>query len=121
MGPRRNIIIKGDGKVIALYTHWSGEAAMDDIAIALDRGGRDWWTDFGYFARIMFDVMTRNKPEGSIDGFGIYPVGDDGNSLMEPNPEYDPVVDLDNRIIYVGTEIILFWNLIEERFGKYAG
>ena len=117
MDTRRNIIIMGEGKAIALYTYWNGREAMGDIAIALDRG-RDRWNDFGYFARIMFDVMTRNEPQGSTDGFGIYPVNDDGYSLMEPDPEYDPVIYLDNRFVYVGTEVFPFETLIDAYFDK---
>ena len=112
----RNVIVKGEGMGIALYAHSTG-GLLHDIAIALDRG-RDQWNDFGYFARIMFDVMTRNEPQGSTDGFGIYPVNDDGYSLMEPDPEYDPVIYLDNRFVYVGTEVFPFGTLIDAYFDK---
>ena len=111
MGDRRNVIIKGEGMGIALYTHWTGSTIIHDIAIALDKG-RSRWDDFGYFTRIMFDVMTRHSSD-PITGFGIYPLTEDGDSPMESMPEYDPVIDLDRKLIRVDGKSYRFDTVID--------
>ena len=115
MGDRRNIILKGEGMSLAFYTHWTGSDSINDIAIALDRGVTRW-NDFGYFARVMFNVMTRHSPDGII-GFGIYPVIN-GESPMESTPGYDPIVDLDSQTVTVEGKSYSFGSIIDAYFHK---
>ena len=115
MGDRRNIIVKGEGMSLAFYTHWTGSNSINDIAIALDLG-RSRWDDFGYFARVMFSVMTRHFPD-VITGFGIYPVVN-GQSPMESTPGYDPIVDLDSQTVTVEGKSYSFDSVIDAYFDK---
>ena len=115
MGDRRNIIVKGEGMSLAFYTHWTGSDSINDIAIALDRGVTRW-NDFGYFARVMFNVMTRHDTLGTT-GFGIYPVVN-GESPMESTPGYDPIVDLDSQTVTVEGKSYSFGSIIDAYFHK---
>ena len=115
MGDRRNIILKGEGMSLAFYTHWTGSDSINDIAIALDRGVTRW-NDFGYFARVMFNVMTRHDTLGTT-GFGIYPVVN-GESPMLPSQGYDPVVDLDSQTVTVEGKSYSFGSIIDAHFHK---
>ena len=110
MGDRRNIILTGEGMSLAFYTHWTGGDAINDIAKALS-WGRTRWDDFGYFARILFSVMTRNDTIG-ITGYGIYPVVN-GKSPMESSPGYDPIVDLDSQTVTVEGKSYSFEGIID--------
>ena len=115
MGDRRNIILTGEGMSLAFYTHWTGSDSINDIALALILG-RPRWDDFGYFARILFNVMTRHDAIGTT-GFGIYPVVN-GTSPMEPSPEYDPIVDLDSQTVTVEGKSYSFEGIIDAYFDK---
>ena len=92
MGDRANIAIKQpDGGRIWLYTHWRGYETPEILQDAIKRAP-DRWTDYQYFARIVFDSMTQG--DRSTTGFGI-------TNHMGDNERPILVVDCDKCLITV--------------------
>lgn len=94
MGTRANIgIEQWGGKVVYLYTHWSGDSTPEMLRKALARRKR--WDDPSYLARIIFDAMTEDD-HGSETGFGIdaLPATDANRPLLMVHPGEAPTVTM---------------------------
>lgn len=102
MGDRRNIIIteKVGEPGVAIYTHWGGSEAEEDLAAALDApAARNRWDDTGYLTRIVFDRLT-DGDHGSETGFGIYPSEDGSTAPCESAPGYDLIVETSTKRVF---------------------
>ena len=88
MGDRGNFycVSRDPERGVYLYGHWSGYNLPLHLRTALQKQWR--WNDGEYFARILFDTMT--KCAGKETGFGI--------SATMPDNEYPiVVVDCNNQ------------------------
>lgn len=117
MGDRRNVIILSEREDygIALYTHWGGSRAEEDVALAL-KAGESRWDDAGYFARVMFCQMVGLDRNG-VTGYGIYPLNERGDSPCEDSPSYDIYIDLDVQKVSIGNDNWTFNEFIDIHLG----
>jgi len=70
MGDRRQVhVTYPNGSKIYFYSHWGGCELPKIVAQALD-DGRARWDDPPYLARVVFNHITLDDPEG-ITGYGI--------------------------------------------------
>jgi hypothetical protein len=91
MGNRGNIVVRGSGSQVFLYTHWQGYEVPGLARIALAK--RQRWDDPQYLARIIFDTMTHGR-HGEETGFGITSViCDNGYPLL--------IVDCDKQQVFL--------------------
>ena len=84
MGMRQTVqLTYGDGKVVAVYSHWDGDndcnhsPLAQKVRTALER--RERWGDDGYLARIIISEIIRDGLDDEA-GYGIYPDNDRGAS-----------------------------------------
>ncbi len=83
MGDRGNIVVKGHGGSVFLYSHWAGSELPNVVRDALAKKWR--WQDDCYLTRIIFDVMT-DKHHGEETGFGIgASMGDNSHDFVVVN------------------------------------
>ena len=74
MGDRINFVFElGEGKEIALYSHWGATGAKETLAHAL-RKAEPRWNDATYGVRITVSQIIGNQWD-SETGFGLY-IGD---------------------------------------------
>jgi hypothetical protein len=91
MGDRGNIVVRGHGSEVFLYTHWHGYDVPELARRALAKRWR--WNDPQYLTRIVFDTMTEGQ-SGEETGFGITSVlCDNGHPLF--------IVDCDKQQVFL--------------------
>jgi hypothetical protein len=111
MGDRAQVKLVDEGRkgeAVYLYTHWGGDALVDNLHEAMAKRWR--WGDCEYLARIIFDVMTRGH-EGTETGFGIGTTmhGDLNHPLI--------TVDCKRRQVVIGGMVASFDHFITD-FGR---
>jgi hypothetical protein len=80
MGDRANVVVKGNGEQVCLYTHWRGSELPELVRSALIRGKvRD--NDYPYLSRIIFSEMIRGEVDG-LTGYGITATIQDGEDRV---------------------------------------
>lgn len=93
MGDRASIVIKEAGESVALYSHWTGKAVLEDLRAGLvfarEKRRLD---DAPYLARIIFCRMVPQSEWYEPTGFGI--------SQTPPGDSRDVVVDVDNQTVW---------------------
>lgn len=99
MGDRGNIIVRGGGSQVYLYTHRRGIEIVEMARQALAR--RQRWDDVQYLTRIVFCTMV----EGSFSdetGFGITSnLHDNGHPLLVINCDEQQVfLEADHRSLH---------------------
>lgn len=93
MGDRGNIVIRGGGSQVFLYTHWEGSEIAETARAAL--AFRTRWDDPQYLARIVFDVLKHGH-DGTT-GFGITSnLHDNGHPLL--------IIDCDKQQVFLESD-----------------
>lgn len=113
MGDRGNIAIaqhsqQGEGRFVVLYTYWDGSELPAMLVEALhSKAGRARWGDEAYLARIIFNRMTRDDPDGET-GYGI-------STSIQDNEHPILVVDAEAEAVSVLRE----YQLLDYEPGKF--
>jgi len=97
MGDRGNIAITqgtDPQEFVVLYGHWSGSELPELLRKAIAR--RQRWDDSQYFARIVFDAMTKGE-YGNETGFGI-------STRIQDNSYPVLIADVDTQQVYTADE-----------------
>jgi hypothetical protein len=94
MGDRGNIVVRGAGSQVFLYTHWEGYQIPEFARMAIATRRR--WDDPQYLARIVFDTMAWGR-QGDETGFGISSnLHDNGHPLL--------IVDCDKQQVFLESD-----------------